>query len=401
MSGLLVIGGGPAGLSAAAGYREAGGRDDVVILTADVSAPYARPPLTKDYLRGDSGAEVLPLVDDGWYTDHGVRLELSTAATRIDPASRLVETTDGQMYRYDRLCLCTGAAPQPMPVPGADSPDVLLVRTRQSGDALRGLTGPGHRVAVLGSGFIGCEAAASLSMTGASVVLITDEQTPHAARLGTEAGRRISAWLTETGVELVLGDAVRQVAPTEPGSAVVLTSGRVIHVDRVVSGGGIAPQSQLAQDAGLQMENGRVVVDSAMRTSAEDVWAAGDVVWAHNDAAGRSLAVEHWGEAETMGMVAGRSAAGAPEHWNNVPGFWSTIGRHTIKYAAWGDGFDTAHLVEGPDGWAVWYGLDGITVGILTSEWDSVYDYGRDVVERHAPVEEVVSSRRSPGRRGS
>ena len=401
MSGLLVIGGGPAGLSAAAGYREAGGRDDVVILTADVSAPYARPPLTKDYLRGDSGAEVLPLVDDGWYTDHGVRLELSTAATRIDPASRLVETTDGQMYRYDRLCLCTGAAPQPMPVPGADSPDVLLVRTRQSGDALRGLTGPGHRVAVLGSGFIGCEAAASLSMTGASVVLITDEQTPHAARLGTEAGRRISAWLTETGVELVLGDAVRQVAPTEPGSAVVLTSGRVIHVDRVVSGGGIAPQSQLAQDAGLQMENGRVVVDSAMRTSAEDVWAAGDVVWAHNDAAGRSLAVEHWGEAETMGMVAGRSAAGAPEHWNKVPGFWSTIGRHTIKYAAWGDGFDTAHLVEGPDGWAVWYGLDGITVGILTSEWDSVYDYGRDVVERHAPVEEVVSSRRSPGRRGS
>ena len=171
---LLIVGGGPAGLGVARGYREAGGTGTVLLIGADEHPPYARPPLTKEYLRGETDADSLPLAEPEWYTDNAIDLRLGTPATELDVDRRQVVVSDGTVIGYERLALATGSSPNPLPVPGGDLPGVIYVRDRNSGEALRGIAQLGRNVVVIGSGFIGCEAAASLARRGASVVLVTD-----------------------------------------------------------------------------------------------------------------------------------------------------------------------------------------------------------------------------------
>jgi len=268
-------------------------------------------------------------------------------------------------------------------VPGGDDPRVLHLRSLASARTLRERAGAASRAIVIGAGFIGCEAAASLAMRGVAVTLVAQEDVPHAPRLGDPAGRRIQAWLEEHGVSLVLGAAVEAI---EDGAR-VLAGGRELEADLVLVAGGIRPCAGLAEAAGVRCADGRVVVDEHMHSSHPGILAAGDVARAFNAAAGRHLAVEHWGEALAMGEVAGRTAAGDRDAaWAQAPGFWSTIGERTLKYAAWGDGFDTARLEEDGNGFTVWYGRGGACVGVLAHERDEDYERGRELVERGAPM---------------
>jgi NADPH-dependent 2,4-dienoyl-CoA reductase/sulfur reductase-like enzyme len=151
--------------------------------------------------------------------------------------------------------------------------------------------------------------------------------------------------------------------------------------DVILVAGGVVPEAGLAAEAGLVVRAGRVQVDSHMHSSDSSVLAAGDVALAFNAAARRHLAVEHWGEAVAMGQVAGQTAAGAQASWAEVPGFWSTIGDRTLKYAAWGDGFDQARLVDhGAGAFTVWYAQAGVTVGVLTHDADRDYERGRRLI---------------------
>ena len=385
---VLIVGGGPGGLAVARGYREAGGRGTVLLVSADEHPPYARPPLTKDYLRGESEAEDLPLAEEDWYRDNAVELRLGTPVTRIDAAQQQAELSDGSTVRYRRLALATGSSPSPLPIPGADLPGLVYVRDRHSGEALRGLAAAGGRVVVIGSGFIGCEAAASLSRRGVEVVLVTDETLPHAARLGEEAGRA-----SPTGcVDLILQDGAAAVRSSGNSWEVELASGRTLLANGVVSGSGARPNLALAESAGVKIDKGGVATDAELRTSDPAIWAAGDIAYAHNPAADRHLRVEHWGEAEAMGEIVGANLAGEHQRWAVAPGFWSTIGDHQLKYSAWGDGFDRADLVEGPEGWAVWYSRDGSVVGVLAENWDSAYERGQSLIERGAPLNEAMDS---------
>lgn len=389
---VLIVGGGPGGLAVARGYREAGGRGTVLLVSADEHPPYARPPLTKDYLRGESGADDLPLADEDWYRDNAVELRLGAPVTRIDAAQQQAELSDGSTVRYRRLALATGSSPSPLPIPGADLPGLVYVRDRHSGEALRGLAAAGGRVVVIGSGFIGCEAAASLSRRGVEVVLVTDETLPHAARLGEEAGARIADWLRDEGVDLILQDGAAAVRSSGNSWEVELASGRTLLANGVVSGSGARPNLALAESAGVKIDNGGVATDAELRTSDQAIWAAGDIAYAHNPAADRHLRVEHWAEAEAMGEIVGANLAGEHQRWEVAPGFWSTIGDHQLKYSAWGDGFDRADLVEGPEGWAVWYSRDGCVVGVLAENWDSAYERGQSLIERGAPLNEALDS---------
>jgi NADPH-dependent 2,4-dienoyl-CoA reductase/sulfur reductase-like enzyme len=157
--------------------------------------------------------------------------------------------------------------------------------------------------------------------------------------------------------------------------------------DLVLIAAGVKPRGEIAAAAGLATHHGRIVVDEHMRASADGVLAAGDVAWAGNAAAGRHLAVEHWGDALAMGEIAGRTAAGEDAQWDAAPGFWSTIGTRTLKYAAWGDGHDEARFVQRPaGGWSVWYGRDRVTVGVLAHDADADYERGRELVEHGAPL---------------
>lgn len=380
--GLLVLGGGPAGFSTAREYREAGGEGAVAIVTDEARMPYNRPPLTKDLLRGESSEEDLPLAEESWLTEKRVSL-ISGRAMSIDPAGRTVGLSGGRQLSYERCVIATGAEPKRLPVPGADDPAVRVLRTISDLHELLARLRKSDPVVVIGSGFIGCEIAASLRMRGHPVTLVSDEPAPNAVRLGPEAASELHGWLEEAGVEVVLETEVDAIERGDDFLEVVGGERRA-RGSLVVMATGVTPRGELGAAAGLQLEDGAILVDSSMHAKGDSLLACGDVCKAFNVAAGRRLRVEHWGDALGQGKVAGRSAAGQEAQWSEVPGFWSTIGRHTLKYAAWGDGFDRVHVERHGVGFTAWYGKDGVIVGVLAHEADEDYERGRELIEEGA-----------------
>jgi 3-phenylpropionate/trans-cinnamate dioxygenase ferredoxin reductase subunit len=376
---LLVVGGGPAGLSAARSYRQAGGDGPVAIVADEARMPYQRPPLTKELLRGESAEADLPLEDEAWLDEQRVDL-VAARAVSLDAQRRQVLLSGGRELHYVSCLLATGAEPTRLSVPGADRPWVHVVRTIEHLRLLTERLGEADRVVVIGSGFIGCEIASSLRARGHSVDLLSDEALPNIDRLGDAQAGILKDWLTEDGVGLHLGASVRRIERVD-GAVIVGTETERVVGDLVVMATGVAPRSELASQAGLELDGGAVPVSAAMRTAHDGLLAAGDVCRADNLAAGRPLRVEHWGDALGQGEIAGQTAAGVEGGWDDVPGFWSTIGRRTLKYAAWGDGFDASRLDRDGDGaFVAWYGLEGRIVGVLTHERDDDYERGRDLI---------------------
>ncbi|HEU5483468.1 MAG TPA: FAD-dependent oxidoreductase [Microlunatus sp.] len=392
--GLVVVGSGPAGLAAVRSFRERDPDSPVTMITEDPHPPYARPPLTKDFLQGASDLDELWLTDPGWLDEQQIRLLRATSVVSLDLRRRTVITGTGTAVPYGVVVLATGSEPVRLPVPGGDHPELIYVRDLTSGHRLRDLAErrPG-RVAVLGSGFIGCEAAASLATRGLDVVLISDEEIPHSARLGADAGREVHRWLRDAGVDTVLGSPVSSITGTRQGFELELDGGRRLGVAAVVVGGGARPALALAEDAGLRIENGGVQVDASLRTADPHVFAVGDIACARNTAADRRLRVEHWGDAETHGEIAGAVAAGDSRTWDDPPGFWSTIGDRTLKYSAWGDGHDGWVFTGGPDRWSVWFRSGDELCGVLTHADDDAYELGQQLLGRRASFDEAVAGR--------
>ncbi|MGW4488356.1 NAD(P)/FAD-dependent oxidoreductase [Amycolatopsis sp. NPDC004368] len=374
---LVVIGSGPAGTSAARAYREAGGRGRVQIVSADPDPPYARPPLSKDFLRGESAEPDLALDDPG----PDVELVLGDPVTEL--GGHEVRTSSGAILRFTRCVLATGAEPVRPPIPGVDHPDVRCLRSLASSRELRAAAGTARSAVVVGAGFIGCEAAVSLSRLGLQVTVLCPESVPQQQRLGREAGELILHWLKAEGVSVL---RETQLDAVSEGHRVHTELVPALDTDLVLLATGVRPCVDLAEKAGLTVENGRVRTDQRLRTSRADVYAAGDVAFAYNPSAGRALAVEHWGEGLAMGEVAGRSAAGAEAVWDAVPGFWSEIGDRVLKYAAWGDGFEHARPVSVDGGFTVWYERRGTAVGVLTHNADADYERGTELIRGHRPV---------------
>lgn len=376
---IVIVGGGPAGFSAACAYRDAGGTAELVILSGEEHHPYSRPPLTKEYLRGEHGRDALFLEEPEWLRERGIDMRTGCAVARLDPDNRVVVTERGEELRFERCVLATGSEPTRPPVPGGDGEQLLTLRAMEDSERLQAQCAPGLTVTVVGSGFIGCEAAVSLAMSGCKVTLVSDEEVPQAARLGKEAGAILAEWLEEAGVSTRLGAGVKSFGA---GGRSVRIGDEELSSDVTVVAAGVRPRIALAESAGLDIEQGRVRTDPSMRTSADGVFAVGDIAYALNTAAGRPLVVEHWGEALAHGEVAGKVLASMDARWERAPGFWSSIGQRTLKHVAWGDGHDQIRLDRGTDGsFTAWYGQGGTVVGVLTHERDSDYERGRELVE--------------------
>jgi NADPH-dependent 2,4-dienoyl-CoA reductase/sulfur reductase-like enzyme len=381
---LLVIGGGPAGLSAARAYREAEGEGDLAIVTDEHRMPYMRPLLTKELLRREAGEDELPLEDETWLAEHAVSL-IAGRAVAVDPEAREVTVAGGRTLAYQACVLATGAEPKRLPVPGADDPAVRVLRTFDHMLEIERRLPGGEPVVVIGSGFIGCEIAASLRSRGEHVTLVSDEASPNMARLGADAASEIARWLQEDGVQLQLGTEVKAIR-RQGEKLEVATGVAPVTAPLVVMAAGVAPRSELAAAAGIELDSGAIPTDSGMRTARDGLLAAGDVSFAQNAAAGRRLRVEHWGDALGQGSVAGSTAAGVQAGWSEVPGFWSSIGSRTLKYAAWGDGYDTERMERNEGGgFTVWYGRQGRLVGVLSHETDEEYERGRELIADGAP----------------
>jgi 3-phenylpropionate/trans-cinnamate dioxygenase ferredoxin reductase component len=394
--GLLVIGSGPAGVHAATAYVEAGGPGPVCVVSADVDPPYQRPPLSKDVLAGDEPPQVTPILDDDDALA-GVEVRLAARVESLDLEDRRVRTSDGHELAYERLVVATGS--DPTPLPGAE-PGAPVHVLRSLGDVRALVAGAEHAVSavVVGSGFIGCEASASLARRGVRTTLVTPEPVPQAARLGDWAGSRIGAWLADLGVDVRTRLHVDAVTPT---GQVRLDDGTALDVDLVLAAVGVTQGRRFLDVSGLRTsDDGHLETDEHLRTSDWRVWAAGDVAQAHHAVAGRPIPFEHWGDAMTMGRLAGRNAAadagaGESDTWSDPPGFWSQIGEHTVKYSAWGDGYAEARVVEHGDGaFTVWYADEaGEVVGVLTHEADEDYERGGDLLARRARLSEALDPR--------
>jgi 3-phenylpropionate/trans-cinnamate dioxygenase ferredoxin reductase component len=377
---LVIVGAGPAGLATARAYREGGGSGQVTMLTPEPYAPYNRPPLTKGYLRGEASREDLPIESDDWYEENGVELRLFTNASAIDRERRIVVADEGEELAYDICVLATGSEPVRPPVPGGNDPEILTMRTIENSTRLQDRVGEEGQAVIVGSGFIGCEAAASLSLRGAEVTLISRDASPQGRRLGHEVGERIEGWLRDYDVDLRLSARIEGIERTDRGHAVSLGDGVTVETGTVLFATGVAPCIRLASEAGLEVDHG-IITDSSMRTSAPGIFAVGDIAQAYNEAAGRHLSVEHWGDAQEHGRIAGTVISGGEAVWSMAPGFWSTIGDKTLKYWAWGDGWDEEVFESEGEAFTVWYGKDGVLVGILSHGKDEDYEQGRGRIE--------------------
>jgi 3-phenylpropionate/trans-cinnamate dioxygenase ferredoxin reductase subunit len=373
---LLVVGSGPAGVGAAEAFRERNPDGPVRVLTVDPHAPYQRPPLSKDYLRGEDANVTLHPPE--WYVERGIELINARRVDAIDVASQEV-TSDGASYCYQSLVLACGSRPAPLPVPGGDS--VLHLRSLSDANRLRDAAAQATSAVVIGAGFIGCEAATSLASRGLSVTLLAPDRVPQVKRLGEEAGTRILGFLADAGVRYVGGVNVESVGD----GAVRLDNGERIAADLILAATGIEPRSELARSAGLALSDARIVVRSDMRASSKHVYAVGDVALAFNSGAGRPLAVEHWQDAADQGRIAGTNAADGSAKWDGVPGFWTTIGDATLKYHAWGDGYQQRRFVPHDDGFTVWYETGGAAVGVLTCNADDDYEKAEHLIKSAMP----------------
>ncbi|MBF9319001.1 NAD(P)/FAD-dependent oxidoreductase [Mycobacteroides chelonae] len=375
--GLIIAGSGPAGVAAAESFREHNASAPVQILTADPDSPYERPPLSKQYLRRQTDDVILH--PPSWYDERAIELISSTAIDRIDVDDRAVYAGE-QRYDFRSLILASGAAPSPLSVPGGHH--ALLLRSLTDATVLRDAADTADSAVVVGAGFIGCEDAASLSLRGMSVTLVAPESLPQEARLGREAGERLRDLVTAAGVHYIGGVEVEEIT----GKGVRLNTGVTVAGDLTLAATGVTPQSRLATKAGIRVEDSRIVVGADMRTSASGVYAAGDVTRAWNAVAGRYLTVEHWQDAIDQGSVAGASAAGHKAIWDAVPGFWTTIGEATVKYHAWGDGYEDSRMISSTEGFTVWYEANAATVGVLTYNADDDYELGRQLIAEGRPA---------------
>ncbi|WP_228389161.1 NAD(P)/FAD-dependent oxidoreductase [Cumulibacter manganitolerans] len=312
-------------------------------------------------------------------------MRLGATVTGVDLDSRVVRLGE-QQVSFTKLVLAPGSSSKPLPdVP--DGSELYYLRSFADLQRLHEAAGHARTAAVIGSGFIGCEAAISLAMRGIDVTMISPEPAPQQSRLGEHAAGVIAGILRGYGVDVRAGT---EIGSLHAPRTLHLSDGTTLEPDLILAAVGAAPATGFLDPAALQLHEGRVVVDSHMRTLVDGVYAVGDAARAENALTGRPLPVEHWDDADSMGQVAGADAAGTEARWDAVPGFWTQLGEHTLMYSAWGDGFDAVQIVERPGGFTAWYGTDGALVGVLAYNAEDDYDRGRALLVQGATLEAAV-----------
>lgn len=318
----VIIGANLAGGRAAQALRKEGFDGRLVLIGAEPDPPYERPPLSKEYLRGELPREKIFIGKPESYQEQEIELRLGVAATRIDPQERAVELADGEHISYDKLLLASGGRERRLSVPGSDLDSIYYLRTVADSERIAQELRPGRRLVVIGAGFIGAEVAASARTKGLEVSVLEMAPVPLGRALGEELGRVYGEIHRDRGVDLRTGEAIERFEGGKRVERVVGASGASIDCDFVVVGVGIAPATELADAAGLAVENG-VVVDEYCETSMPGIFAAGDVASFYHPVLDTRMRVEHWSNAQNQGVAAAKSMLGIREPYSEIPWFWS------------------------------------------------------------------------------
>lgn len=360
---VVIIGGGAAGNQAAETLRREGYAGPVTLLSADAAPPCDRPNLSKDYLAGSAPEDWIPLRPPEFYAGQRIDLRLGARVAAIEPALKAVRLSDGSKVPYGALLIATGAEPIRLAVPGADLPQVHLLRTLADSRALIANAAGARQAVVIGASFIGLEVAASLRVRGLAVRVVGPEARPLERVVGPVLGDMVRAIHEEHGVMFHLGATA--VAIDRDG--VMLSTGERLAADLVAVGVGVRPSIALAEQAGLAVDRG-VLVNEFLQTDTPDIFAAGDIARWPDPRSGAGIRVEHWVVAERQGQVAARNMLGRRERFDAVPFFWSQHYDITIAYVGHAEHWDRIEIDGDPaarDCTASFW-QDGRTTAIVT-----------------------------------
>jgi len=394
--GIVVVGGGVTAAKAVVTLRDEGYDGPVTVLAGEPLLPYDRPPLSKQVLTGEASPDSTTLLDQEWYAEHEVDLRLGVEARRLVPDRYQVVTADGRDLPYSKLLLATGSRVRTLPVPGADLDGVVTLRTLEDSVRMRDRFADRPDVVVVGAGWIGLEAAAAARAHGAQVTVVSPEA-PLVRVLGDQLSDVFAGLHRDNGVDLRVGPGIDSFRGDQRVEAVVTSDGQMISADLVVVGVGVAPCVELAENAGLHIDNdtGGVFVDASLRTSRSDVYAAGDVAsWPCAALGGRRIRVEHWANAHDGGVTAAKAMLDPQVSHDVLPFFFSDQYDAGMEYAGHVASVAEAQLVvrgelATREFVALWC-VDGrVEAGMHLNVWDTIDD-----------VQALIRSRRQldPGR---
>ncbi|HEY8491513.1 MAG TPA: FAD-dependent oxidoreductase [Dehalococcoidia bacterium] len=390
----LLVGGGLASATAAETLRRHGARGRIAVVGAEPELPYNRPPLSKDFLRGETPKEEIAVQPAAFYRDQDIELLTGHTVEAVDPEARTVRLHTGEVLPYRRLLLATGASLRLLPVPGAELGEVFYLRTVADSQRIQAAARAHRTAVVVGGGFIGAEVAASLTQMGLRVTIVELQSILWAHLFGDEMGRYFHQALADRGVTIVTEDEVAglesqdgTVSTGERVSAVITKKGKVLPAEMVVIGIGVDPETSLAIDAGLQVDRG-VLVDEHMRTSRPDVYAAGDCINFYHPLYNQRLHVEHWQNAIDTGEVAALNMLGQETPIRRAPYFYSDlfdVGMEYLGHAPqWEDLILRGRPEEGSFG--AYYVHEGRIVAALHVNNFDETDAARALVEAKVPA---------------
>lgn len=364
----LIVGGGLAGQRGAENARKIDEEGSIALVAVEDRLPYHRPPLSKEYLRGEEPLEEVYVKGAGFYQDRGIELHLGLRAERLDPASRQVALADGRVLGYGKLLLATGGRAWRLPIPGVDLDNVFTLRRVEDAQAIRAAAEGGERAVVIGGSFIGSEVAASLAQLGLEVTMVFPESHLQERVAPEELGIFLHQKYAAQGVRILPGNKPARFEGKRQVERVRLEGGEVLKADLVVMGVGIRLNTELAREAGLELnEEDAVVVNEYLRSSDPRIYAAGDIAAWPDATFGQRLQVEHWDVARRQGIRVGRNMAGSKKPYTALPYFFSDI--FDLSWEVWGNlgRWDQTVLrgsLEG-ESYAFYYFDRGTMVGVL------------------------------------
>ena len=383
----VIVGASLTGAKAAETLREEGFDGRVVLIGAEAERPYERPPLSKDYLRGEADAK--PYVhDEGFYAEHDIELRTSTTVERIDPAASEVALTGGETLSFERLLLATGSEPRRISLPGDNLDGVLMLRTIADSEAIQARIDAGGRLVTIGAGWIGAEVAASARQRGCDVTILELAELPLERVLGPELGAIYRDIHADHGVRFIGGAAIEAIEGDGKVAAVRLAGDRRIEADFVVVGVGVEPRTGLATAAGIETENG-IVVDELLQTSAPGIFAAGDVANAQHPFFVTRIRVEHWANALTQGPAAARNMLGRAEPYDRIPYFFSDQYDVGMEYSGYAVAWDEVVFRGDPQSRefiAFWLKDERVVAGMNVNVWD-VNEHIQTLVRAGRPID--------------
>lgn len=343
--GIIIIGAGHGGSQAAISLRQEGYEGPITLISDEADVPYHRPPLSKTFIKSEDQT-LLPLRPERVYAEGGIALRLATSVAAINTGTHTVSLTDGEVLRYSKLLIATGARARRLTVPGHDLAGIHYMRTASDARHLRDAIASARNIAVVGGGFIGLETACTLAGLGKSVTVLEAAPGLLGRVIAPVLAKHIAALIDGLGIKVQTSTTIDRIEGVNgAATAVVTTHAEQIEADLVIAGIGAEPNTELAAHAGLTCANG-IVVDPSLRTSDPDVFAIGDCAAYVHPALGRQVRLESVQNATDHARLVARSMLGQPTAYNEVPWFWSDMGPNKLQIAGLSHDADR-HVISG------------------------------------------------------